>query len=220
MHHVDGESFSDIAARLGIQRQRREDAGVSRYAQNARAVEPMKAPAPLRTAIERDLKPARPLARPAIRALALVPFAIAIVVGVPALHAFRPDMTAIGFLRAWGFSIGQAVAGCTIVAVALRESIPGRALSRAALAAIIALGVALPAGVLLLTTSSFTIGPADHAVAEGFACFRTSALAALPALVFAASAGRARVAAPSDSSRRAVRAGRRTDGRRRPAALL
>lgn len=145
----------------------------------------MKAPAPLRTAIERDLRPARPLARPAIRALALVPFAVAIVVGIPALHAFRPDITIIGFIRAWGFSIGQAAAGCTIVAVALRESIPGRTLSRVALATTIALGIALPALVLLLTTSTFTIGPTDHAVAEGFACFRTSALAALPALVFA-----------------------------------
>jgi hypothetical protein len=145
----------------------------------------MKAPAPLRTRIERDLKPARPLARPAIRALALVPFAIAIVIGIPALHAFRPDMTIIGFIRAWGFSIGQAAAGCIIVAVALRESIPGRALSRVALATTIVLGIALPALVLLLTTSTFTIGPTDHAVAEGFACFRTSALAALPALVFA-----------------------------------
>jgi hypothetical protein len=145
----------------------------------------MKAPDRLRAAIERDLKPARPLARPAVRALALVPFAIAIVVGIPALHAFRPDMSVIGFIRAWGFSIGQAAAGCSIVAVALRESIPGRTLSRAALAATIAVGIALPAVVLLFTTSTFTIGPADHAVTEGFACFRTSALAALPALVFA-----------------------------------
>jgi len=146
----------------------------------------MKAPDSLRTAIARDLTPARPLARPSIRALALVPFAIAIVIGIPALHVFRPDMTVIGFIRAWGFSIGQAAAGCIIVAVALRESVPGRTLSRAALATTIGLGIALPAIVLLLTTSTFTIGPADHAVAEGFACFRTSALAALPALVFAA----------------------------------
>ena len=131
------------------------------------------------------MKPARPLARPSIRALALVPFAIAMVIGVPALHAFRPDMTVIGFIRAWGFSIGQAAAGCTIVAVALRESIPGRSLSRAALATIIAIGIALPAVVLLLTTSTFTVGPADDAVWQGFECFRTSALAALPALVFA-----------------------------------
>jgi hypothetical protein len=145
----------------------------------------MKAPTLLRNAIERDLKPARPLPRPAIRALALVPCAIAIVVGIPALHAFRPDMTVIGFLRAWGFSIGQAAAGCTIVAVALRESIPGRMLSRRSLAMIIALGFALPAIVLLLTTSTFTIGPYDHVLSEGVACFRTSALAALPALVCA-----------------------------------
>lgn len=145
----------------------------------------MSVPPDLRAAIERDLKPARPLARPAVRALVLVPIAIAIVIGVPSVYAFRPDMAVIGFVRAWGFSIGQAVAGCTIVAVALRESVPGRALSRVALAAIIGLGIALPAAVLLLTTSTFTVGPADHAAWEGFVCFRTSALAALPALLFA-----------------------------------
>jgi hypothetical protein len=145
----------------------------------------MNAPPDLRAAIERDLKPARPLAAPGRRALALVPIAVAIVIGVPALYAFRPDLSIIGFVRAWGFSIGQAAAGCTIVAAALRESIPGRTLSRKALAATIAVGIALPAAVLLLTTSSFDVGPADHAAWEGFVCFRTSALAALPALVFA-----------------------------------
>lgn len=145
----------------------------------------MSVPPDLRARIERDLKPTRPLARPAIRALVLVPVAIAIVIGVPAVYAFRPDMAIMGFVRAWGFSIGQAAAGCTIIAVALRESVPGRALSRTALAGIIALGLALPAAVLLLTTSTFTVGPADHAAWEGFVCFRTSALAALPALFFA-----------------------------------
>jgi hypothetical protein len=145
----------------------------------------MSVPPDLRAAIERDLKRARPLARPSVRALVLVPVALAMVIGIPAVYAFRPDMAVLGFIRAWGFSIGQAVAGCTIVAVALRESIPGRALSRLALAAIIAGGIALPAVVLLLSTSSFTIGPADHAAWEGFVCFRTSALAALPALLFA-----------------------------------
>jgi hypothetical protein len=146
----------------------------------------MKAPAPLRSSLERDLKPARPLARPGVRALAVVPLAAAIVVGVPALHAFRADVAVIGFLRAWGFSIGQAVAGCTIVALALRESVPGRGLSRLALAATVVVGLALPLVVLLLTTSNFSVGAVDHAAWEGFVCFRTSALAAVPALLFAA----------------------------------
>jgi hypothetical protein len=144
-------------------------------------------PPKLRDAIERDLKPARPLARPSRRALMLVPIAVAVVVGIPAWHAFRPDMPVIGFLRAWGFSIGQAVAGLMVVFVALREAIPGRSLSRTAIALTLLLGIALPGIILLLTTSTFTIGPeSGDAFVEGLACFRVSALASLPALLFAA----------------------------------
>ena len=143
-------------------------------------------PPGLRDAIARDLKPTRPLRPPSVRALVLVPLAAAIVVAIPALHAFRPDLATIGFIRAWGFSIGQAVAGLVIVAAALRESIPGRALSRTAVALIVAGGLALPFAMMALTASAFD-GPAPgRAWAEGAACFRVSALAAVPALIVAA----------------------------------
>ncbi len=140
----------------------------------------------IRDEIARDVKPTRPLPPPSRRALALVPIAAAIVVGVPALHAFRPDLTTIGLLRAWGFSIGQTVAGLTIVAVALRESIPGRSVKSATLTALLIVGIALPAAVLLLTTSSFSVGPPPgRAFREGWVCFRVSAVAAVPALLLA-----------------------------------
>jgi hypothetical protein len=74
-----------------------------------------------------------------------------------------------------------------IVALALRESIPGRTLSRAALASTIAVGLALPAIVLWLTSSSFDLGPEPgRALVEGIGCFRASAGASLPALIAAA----------------------------------
>ena len=92
-----------------------------------------------------------------------MPLAAAIVFAVPALHFFRSDIGALGFVRAWGFSYAQALAGIVIVAAALRESIPGRALSRAALAWTIAGGLVIPAVVLVLTTSTFDIGPAPGA---------------------------------------------------------
>ena len=135
-----------------------------------------------RAAIVRDLEPVRPLRPPSVRALALAPLAAAIVVSVPALHFLRPDVGAIGFVRAWGFSMAQAIAGLVIVAAALRESIPGRTLPRGAVAAIIAGGLALPPVVVLLTASPFDLSAHERWVV-GLACFRTSVIASVPALL-------------------------------------
>ena len=147
----------------------------------------MTAPKDLRDAIERDLRPARPLRSPSVRALVLIPLAVAIVLAVPGLRFFRPDMAAIGFVKAWGFSFGQALAGLVIVAVALRESIPGRGLSRVAVVATVAMGLMIPASLLVLTASSFDVGPEPgHAFEEGLGCFRVSAISAIPALIAAA----------------------------------
>lgn len=147
----------------------------------------MSAPDDLRATIARDLQPVKPLRSPFVRALALVPLAAAIVFAVPALHFFRSDLGALGLVRGWGFSYAQAVAGIVIVAVALRESIPGRALSRAALWWTIAAGLVIPAVVLVLTTSTFDIGPAPgRRLMDGLGCFRASAGASLPALIVSA----------------------------------
>ena len=147
----------------------------------------MSTPEDLRDRIESDLRPTRPLRPPSVRALALIPLAVAIVLSVPGLRFFRSDMQAIGFLRAWGFSFGQALAGLVIVGVALRESIPGRDLSRGAAAATIAIGLAIPFALLAVTASAFDVGPRPgHALEEGIGCFRVSAISALPALIAAA----------------------------------
>ena len=96
-------------------------------------------------------------------------------------------MGVIGVVRAWGFSIGQAVAGLAIVGAALRETIPGRSLSRSVVAAIVACGLAIPAALLALTAASFDVGPGPgRDLVDGIGCFRTSAIAALPALMVAA----------------------------------
>ena len=147
----------------------------------------MSAPRDLRDRIARDLRPVRPLRSPSTRALVLVPLAAAIVFAVPALRFFRSDMQALGVVRGWGFSYAQAVAGIVIVALALRESIPGRSLSRAALLMTMGLGLLLPALFLVLTSSAFDIGPAPgRALSEGIGCFRASAEGAVPALIVAA----------------------------------
>src|SRR3954452_3072371 len=144
-------------------------------------------PPELRDRIARDLRPTRPLRPPFIRALVLIPLAVAIVLSVPGLRFFRSDMQAIGWVRAWGFSFGQALAGLLIVGVALRESIPGRGLSRRAIALTFAAGLAIPFVLLAVTASAFNVGPdPGRALEEGIGCFRVSAISAIPALIAAA----------------------------------
>lgn len=144
------------------------------------------APTPLRDAITRDLRPTRPLRPPLVRALLLIPIAVAIVLSVPGLRFFRSDMAAIGLVKAWGFSFGQALAGLVIVAAALRESIPGRGLSRGTIVAIVAAGLAIPFVLLAVTASAFDVGPGPgRGLEEGIGCFRVSAVSAIPALIAA-----------------------------------
>ena len=146
----------------------------------------------------------------------LIPLAVAIVLSVPGLRFFRSDMQAIGFIKAWGFSFGQALAGLVIVGVALRESIPGRGLSRRAIVATIVVGLAIPFVLLGVTTSAFDIGPG-----AGQGPGRRDRL--LPRLGDLGDPGadrggvsrRARAAAAAGARRRALRPRLRPDRRRR-----
>lgn len=143
--------------------------------------------ADLRAIVSRDLRRVRPLWPPSRRALALLPLAIAIVVGVPAVNFFRPDLGALGFFRAWGLSILESLAGLAMVALGLRESVPGRALKISALVMAAVVGLALPLVVLRATTDTFTLGPRSWSEWRfGMACFRTSVLAAAPILLASA----------------------------------
>jgi hypothetical protein len=141
----------------------------------------------LRAAVAKDLRPVRPLWPPSRRALALLPLAIAIVVGIPIANYFRMDLGTLGFFRAWGLSILESFAGLAIVALGLRESVPGRALRARALLLAAVIGLALPLVVLRATTDNFTVGPRSWSEWRfGMACFRTSALAAAPMLLASA----------------------------------
>ena len=142
--------------------------------------------AELRAAIAKDLRPARPLLPPSLRALLLAPLALATVIAVPSLYFFRPDFAELGVVRAWGLSIAEVVIGLTVVALALRESIPGRALSKGTVATAILGGIATPMLVYLITSERFDIGvPPRAQLYVSYICFRTSLGAAVPALLAA-----------------------------------
>jgi hypothetical protein len=144
-------------------------------------------PASLRNAVARDLRPARPLLPPARRAFTLLPLALLTIAAVPLLNFFRSDLDSLGVVGSWGLSIVESIGGLTVVAVALRESVPGRNLSRAALSATLAAGLLLPFTILAATAKSYAIGaPPGSEWSDGVACFRASATAAVPALLASA----------------------------------
>jgi negative regulator of sigma F NrsF-like protein len=147
----------------------------------------LSAPEPLLRAVARDLRAVKPLRPPVRRALALLPLAVVIVAGVPLLHFFRSDMATLGLFGSWGLSFVEVIGGLLVVALALRESIPGRALPLFVVVAALAAGVLLPYAILSATARDFTTGaPPGAEWSDGIICFRTSATAAIPALLASA----------------------------------
>jgi len=145
----------------------------------------MTTPERLRSIVARDLKPTRPLRAPSVRALIIGPLAMATVIAVPVASFFRSDMAQLGVWRGWGLSFVEALAGVVVVGLALRESVPGRALTPRSLALCFAGGLALPFVILAMTTTSFSIGPAQFDWRDSVVCFRTSFAAAIPTMLLA-----------------------------------
>jgi hypothetical protein len=144
-------------------------------------------PPELLAAVEREMRPVRPLASPARRALALLPLGIALLIAIPAFWGVRSNFAALGPAVAWGLSGLQALAGLVVVGAALREAVPGRELSGAAVAATVGAALALFAG---LTFATEAVAPA--AVPPGvwgrfaWECFWMAAASSVPALAAAA----------------------------------
>ncbi len=144
-------------------------------------------PPDLRAAIAADLRPTRPLPAPSRRSLAVLPVAIAILVGIPVLHRFRYDLALIGVTRAWVLSFAQSIAGISLVALGLRESVPGREIPRRTLTLAIGAGLLLPVLILAITAQASFLGSRPGLWwIDSIICFRVSALGAAPALLMSA----------------------------------
>jgi hypothetical protein len=144
-------------------------------------------PSPLLlSAVRGSLWPVRPYLPPSLRALALLPVGVVLLVGIPAFWSPRPNLALLGGFAAWGLSALQMLLGLTIVGVALREAVPGQELSRRTLAALVLLGVLL---FLALTLTSEWLAPVALRrrvwVLEAIGCFRMAAMWGVPALAIA-----------------------------------
>ena len=138
-------------------------------------------PRDLLQAVRADLRPVRPLAPPWRRALYLAPLGALLVLAVPAVVGWRPDLARLGHSVSWLFSGLQAMVGLAVLGAALREAVPGRALSARALSATGLAAATLWAGIIFATSAA-----SPHPVPPGvwlrfwWECYGVAALSGVP----------------------------------------
>ena len=141
-------------------------------------------PVDLRARLAADYVPVRPLASPWARALWCVPFALLALVAAPAYFNVRADAARLGWL-AWSTSLLQIAIGLAVIAAALRESVPGRSWSRAAVALWLAMPLALA---IAVTFGSWELSPVllrGRFWLVWLLCLSGSAASALPVVALA-----------------------------------
>ena len=143
------------------------------------------APADLRARLAADYRPVRALPSPWARALWILPFALLALIAAPFAFSVRPDAASLGWLGVWGLSIAQSVMGLLVVGAALRECIPGRDWSRAAIALWLSIPVAAVVGVTILSWEASPVFLRSQWWMVGGLCFAGSAATALPVVALA-----------------------------------
>ena len=141
-------------------------------------------PSELRARLAADYGPVQVLPRPWARVLWLMPFAALTFLAAPVVFRVRVDAAALGWLS-WAASLGQVAVGLLVAGAALRESVPGRGWSRAAIAVWLATPILL---VVALTIASWQASPAlvrGGLWLVGLMCFAASAASALPVVALA-----------------------------------
>ena len=120
----------------------------------------MSAPRGLRDKIARDLRPVKPLRSPSCARSSLLPLAAAIVFAVPALRFFRSDIRRSASSAAGASPTRRRSPASSSSRSRCANRFPaGRCRARCS-AWTIAAGLTLPAAVLVLTSSTFDLGPA------------------------------------------------------------
>lgn len=145
----------------------------------------MNIPTELRARLAADYTAVRPLPSPLMRALWVAPFAALALLAAPTFFNIRPDANALGWGLSWGASLVQAALGFAVIAAALRESVPGRALSPAALIALIALPITSVIAVTLISANTSFVAVPRQFLMVGLLCLGGSAATALPVAAIA-----------------------------------
>jgi hypothetical protein len=146
-----------------------------------------KVPASLESIIRADIRPVRRLRPPALRVMWLAPVALITLAAASGMFSVREDASLLGWGLTWGTSILQTVLALALIALALRDAVPGRSIGNAAVILAIGLVGGLTAVVTLRTwsispTTIETLSP----LIVGQICFTGMVVAALPLLLASA----------------------------------
>ena len=145
----------------------------------------MTVPTELRARLAADYTPVRPLPSPLMRAMWVAPFAVLALLAAPTYFDVRADANALGWGLSWGASLVQAALGFALITIALRESVPGRALSPAALIALIAVPITSVIAVTFISADTSFAAVPRHFWLVGLMCLGGSAATALPVAAIA-----------------------------------
>jgi hypothetical protein len=140
-------------------------------------------PPELRRRIAADLKPVRPLPPPWVRAMWVGAVGVATLLGAAAMSGVRADASQLGMALSWGAAVFELLTGLLLVALALREAVPGAALARQALACTLAAGVTVELAVAGITWMHSRSPVPGSALAHGVQCFTMEGAFGVPALV-------------------------------------
>jgi hypothetical protein len=108
-------------------------------------------PRALRDLVADDLRAVKPLRKPWARAAATLPLALLLLIAAPVIFGVRQDADRLGWILTWGASLLQLAVGMRLVSLALRESVPGRALPRALIWASLGLAIGTVVVVAIVT---------------------------------------------------------------------
>jgi Smr domain/Negative regulator of sigma F len=141
-------------------------------------------PSTLLDAVRADVRPVRPLPAPWRRTLALAPLGAALAFAAPLFWGFRENLDSLGPGLEWGLTGLQVMVGLWIVGASLREAVPGRTLSRAALLAAASAAVLVEIGVTFMTSVEVpTVVPPGVWPRFAWECFGMAATSGAPILI-------------------------------------
>lgn len=139
----------------------------------------------LRSQVAQTLRPVRPLPPPSTRVLVVAPVAVLLLAAAPLVFEFR-DLHALGWTWSWGASSTQAIAGLALIAIALRDAVPGRRMPTGLIAASVGTTVLLFTVITAASWGASPMSAADQSRVVGAVCLVSSAITALPAVALSA----------------------------------